>query len=444
MVITSTNFARGSLVEKPLPVNFTPPSTDQYMSWSTSNNIFHNTFQPSKPAYDCYALMYIDESGAVRTETSHFLTKYERHIFPEEIKSYFADCSRGKVLTPTSYELSRKRSRMSESVGPKLEDCSWGFDDFGEDNHSKVPLRIGDTDKVRAFYEAQWRNFQQTNCRHMGKAYIKIIEPRKQVKFPYNGGKGAPGEKGDPEKTKPEWWPAGVIHREPDHLKKPDVAKLRDAGLDAIRQIKPSDRLNILDEIYRVRRLEELYEDGCIDGSTITMVSSLETSRTEKSDGSDVCGRLTDTSITPKIEADQDSASKYMRLSISNTETAMWPSSFTPMRNPSQASMSSTRSRPSFQVDFDSQVSSLPDDESETATPLDYGSVSIASGIEGHEMQSNLPRYGGWPSGSTSLHNPYFTTPDYSQSPAPIISQPLMMAGSYIPDLPVPPCQART
>lgn len=87
-----------------------------------------------------------------------------------------------------------------------------------------VALEIGDTEKVLAYYETALKHFQQINCRQIAKAFIKFIEPRKQVNHPYNGGKppaGAlPGQKGDPERTKPKWWPAGVQHKEPDHLKK--------------------------------------------------------------------------------------------------------------------------------------------------------------------------------------------------------------------------------
>lgn len=155
----------------------------------------------------------------------------------------------------------------------------------------RVPLEIGDEEKVEAYYEAAFRAFQQINCRQIAKAYIKIIEPRKQVKHPYNGGRGAPGEKGDPEKTKPDWWPAGVIHREPDHLKKPErirllvhifrnlmrtkyeitADKLEEAGRDAQRQIKPPERLDILDEIYEVRRVEESYERGEIGNELLPL-----------------------------------------------------------------------------------------------------------------------------------------------------------------------------
>lgn len=87
-----------------------------------------------------------------------------------------------------------------------------------------VPLRIGDEAKVTAYYEGALKHFQQLNCRMVAKAFIKFIEPRKQVRHPYNGGKppagSAPGTTGDPEKTKPEWWPPGVMHKEPDHLRK--------------------------------------------------------------------------------------------------------------------------------------------------------------------------------------------------------------------------------
>jgi hypothetical protein len=85
-----------------------------------------------------------------------------------------------------------------------------------------VRLEIGDTPKVINYYKRCLGHFQQLNCHLIVKAFIKFIKPQKQVKHPYNGGKppaGAPpGIKGNPEKTKPEWWPAGVVYKEPNHL----------------------------------------------------------------------------------------------------------------------------------------------------------------------------------------------------------------------------------
>jgi hypothetical protein len=180
--------------------------------------------------------------------------------------------------------------------GPAEETPSCGSVDM-------VGLEIGDTPKVLDYYERSLKHFQQLNCRQIAKAFIKFIEPRKQVKHPYNGGKppaGAPpGKKGDPEKTKPEWWPADVVHKEPDHLRKDRTCtppenplcqvtlltdlerlsllihiirklgrfgittdQLQEIAHDCKRQLRGPHRLQILDEVFRVRRMEERYERG--------------------------------------------------------------------------------------------------------------------------------------------------------------------------------------
>src|SRR5437764_883563 len=59
-----------------------------------------------------------------------------------------------------------------------------GDDDFGFESADRIPLEIGDEEKIQAYYERSFRAFQQINCRQVAKAYIKIIEPRKQVKHP--------------------------------------------------------------------------------------------------------------------------------------------------------------------------------------------------------------------------------------------------------------------
>lgn len=86
-----------------------------------------------------------------------------------------------------------------------------------------VPIRIGDTNKVMAYYECALEFFQQINCRMIAKAFICRIEPKKQVKHPYIGkvpAGSALGTKRDPEASKPDWWPPNVMHKEPDHLRK--------------------------------------------------------------------------------------------------------------------------------------------------------------------------------------------------------------------------------
>lgn len=81
-------------------------------------------------------------------------------------------------------------------------------------------IPISDSKFLRRYYEKVFQNLQQTNCRVIAKVYVKVVEPRKQVQYPYNGRKTVAGitQQMSPEETKPPWWPPGVRHREPDHL----------------------------------------------------------------------------------------------------------------------------------------------------------------------------------------------------------------------------------
>jgi len=76
-------------------------------------------------------------------------------------------------------------------------------------------LRIGDGDEVEKFYVARFKDTQQNACKVIVKAFIKLVEPKKQTNHPYL--KGAD--------SVPSWWPpttgdGGVRHKEPDHLLK--------------------------------------------------------------------------------------------------------------------------------------------------------------------------------------------------------------------------------
>jgi hypothetical protein len=56
---------------------------------------------------------------------------------------------------------------------------------------------------------------QQSACKIIGKAFVKLIEPKKQTYYPYTKGNA----------QAPPWWPdtkgkGSVRHKEPDHLPK--------------------------------------------------------------------------------------------------------------------------------------------------------------------------------------------------------------------------------
>lgn len=76
---------------------------------------------------------------------------------------------------------------------------------------SYIPLAIGNSEEVTAFFETRFRQMQQLTCKVVAKAWIKVIEPKKQSNFPYNRG----------DESKPAWWPSNARHKEPDHLMKP-------------------------------------------------------------------------------------------------------------------------------------------------------------------------------------------------------------------------------
>jgi len=95
-------------------------------------------------------------------------------------------------------------------------------EDFRIINDKKVMISVKDRDLLAIYYTKAFENLQQTNCRILAKSYIKLVEPRKQVNYPYNGRKIVTGttRQLDPNMTKPPWWPSKVSHREPDHLPK--------------------------------------------------------------------------------------------------------------------------------------------------------------------------------------------------------------------------------
>ncbi|KAG0145894.1 hypothetical protein CROQUDRAFT_715891 [Cronartium quercuum f. sp. fusiforme G11] len=114
---------------------------------------------------------------------------------------------------------------------------------------------------ISKFLEGKFGQLQQSTCKLVSKAWIKVIEPKKQTKFPYRGG----------DDKKPDWWPSDVRHKEPDHLAKPERLRLMLAILGSGR-VKVSmlelasaeqsahitqDKMVILRDIYIVAKEEE-------------------------------------------------------------------------------------------------------------------------------------------------------------------------------------------
>lgn len=121
-----------------------------------------------------------------------------------------------------------------------------------------LTLQTADVDE---YYTTRFSALQQATCKLVVKAWIKVIEPKKQMKFPYNKG----------EDLKPAWWPEGVRHREPDHLSKTErltlLASIVRSPLISVARLELSTaeaaafisrpRLAILREVYLVAKEEE-------------------------------------------------------------------------------------------------------------------------------------------------------------------------------------------
>lgn len=107
----------------------------------------------------------------------------------------------------------RRRLRL-----PRENVDDWNFDGFS----SKTPietssfrrnifqLKIADEQEVERFYVTRFEDLQITACTLIANTFIKVLEPKKFLFFPYSKG----------NISAPPWWPAtkSVRHREPPEL----------------------------------------------------------------------------------------------------------------------------------------------------------------------------------------------------------------------------------
>lgn len=77
---------------------------------------------------------------------------------------------------------------------------------------------------LRLYYEQVFQALQQTNCQVIAKAWVKFVEPRKQLQFPYNGRRVIAGKRiqFSPDETKPPWYKVlkrsfRVVRKEASH-----------------------------------------------------------------------------------------------------------------------------------------------------------------------------------------------------------------------------------
>ncbi|KAJ5317600.1 hypothetical protein PENANT_c038G09496 [Penicillium antarcticum] len=268
--------------------------------WDVAPPMMAHSRSSFRPPYTHYAMIYLDHDGKLKVDESSSVQEHNATVFSPEVRQNFLEILGERIgyhapirqAVDASPRRVRRRKGNAPSISEdRLTEQTSDNEDFSNGSTEMVPLRIGDTQKVMSYYEGALKHFQQLNCRMVAKAFIKFIEPRKQVRHPYNGGKpppgSAPGTTGDPEKTKPEWWPPGVMHKEPDHLRKEyrielllhiirhlggygiTADKLKEVAGDTKRSLKHPSHVEIIYEILRVRKMEERLERGEVDSNMI-------------------------------------------------------------------------------------------------------------------------------------------------------------------------------
>ncbi|KAL5002825.1 hypothetical protein BDV10DRAFT_85438 [Aspergillus recurvatus] len=316
---------------------------DGCAGWATSSAHMGPSLRttPSLP-FEHYALIYYDNMGKIEVAESTSIREQNCSVITPDVRERFREILGPRIgyhkpllrrasAVPHAYNhahdmasprLVKRRKASNQHHGPQIA-CGERFPEpvpqIPSSSYSMVPMRIGDTKKVTEYYENSFENLQQTNCRFISKAFIKEVEPKKQVNHPYKGnkqkGKKVPEEECDPEKTKPGWWPATVQHKEPDHLKKEKricllihmvrqfpADRLQLVAQDCKRSLKPEnmieERWEMIAEIFKVRRLEERFERGEVDASHVVYIRNCDKDKNSKDNES----VISDTE--PKLEAE--------------------------------------------------------------------------------------------------------------------------------------------
>ncbi|EON66018.1 hypothetical protein W97_05261 [Coniosporium apollinis CBS 100218] len=214
-----------------------------------------------------------------------------------------------------------KRARSSSpTVSQADEDEDDDAEQSDKDRPKSFHFFIADTDKFAMAYTLRLEQLQQLICKMMLKSWIKVVEPKKQAKYPYNTQKIKRSQKqartsnAEPEMPQkiPPWWPIdGVRHIEPDHLLKEErlklgvhllrighpgqmfdpgdaapywTDKLEDSTRDCNLQTEEGERGvekgavrgSLLKTLYDFARMEESYLRGEMDADTLVSVTDLK------------------------------------------------------------------------------------------------------------------------------------------------------------------------
>ena len=205
-----------------------------------------------------FALIAVLEDGQEKIYSSNSLKHFQDSIFSDQVRQEFRHClqrttnraypgyghnamfssndfdvdssqetgnhssSGGSTTERIRYQrhqqpLSLSEESENEVINPRRKRVRPSSHQYRELDHAPVPMRsiksqtliIGNEDEVREFYSCRFKDMQQAACKVIGKAFVKLLEPKKQTNYPYT----------KEEESAPPWWPLElkVRHKEPDH-----------------------------------------------------------------------------------------------------------------------------------------------------------------------------------------------------------------------------------
>ncbi|OBT43050.1 hypothetical protein VE00_07327 [Pseudogymnoascus sp. WSF 3629] len=253
---------------------------------------FHNEFLIASGRAPSYPMLKHESDGEASNDvrTARYISRndssYRKRTPPRS--AYDDDCSTDSSMSPGSRKrLRATATRSRERAIPTLP--------------TRI-ISIGDDAARDDVYRQCLKDMQQNGCKVLGKAWVKLLEPKKQSTYPYT--KGA--------SKRPPWWPAmtgpnKIRHKEPDHLHKReriillmhilglivnqdsnsvarqrrvDVAKLEEVTREAMatwfadrEKPKNAEKRGFLTQLFRVLYKEERYRRGELDGSATVSVN---------------------------------------------------------------------------------------------------------------------------------------------------------------------------
>ncbi|CAK7213253.1 hypothetical protein SCUCBS95973_001738 [Sporothrix curviconia] len=267
---------------------------------------------------------------------------------------------------------------------------------------TKIPIQISEEQAIWKIYDQRFRGLQQTACKLIAKAWVKLVEPKKQSTHPYTGS----------DEKAPDWWPKPwgntrdekVRHKEPDHLYKkervhllkhilrmivvpnseqhPDiqklhlnVAKLEEATTEVLSSFfadkdSPNNmkKRPYLKEIFLLAKYEERFRNGEIDGTTNVYIMSEE-------------------KLPDNYQSDDDSSV----IKADEEEVMRGPVTLSPNRTMPQALHGPTRTATSTGV-APSAHSSTPSHSGDRSPGT--GGLSAGPGSASHAFMGEIPHRG--------------------------------------------------